>query len=159
MLTLAYEWGFSFLGLLVTLIFTSMFVMILYMVWVDTYCNSQSDRLVEDLGLYQAITHLAIALKAQFGEGWARLDHAQIEERLRTEHLKMTLRVDQLPPSRTERTLERTYVCSCGAPLAFGGGGCGAALLSNSDDNRNSISLDTISGFNLPERQVENLLV
>lgn len=103
-----YKWGFSFLGLFLLLLSNTVTIVILYVVWYDTYRHSRADQAGIELG--QLMTHLRIAaaLRKDLGDDCESLGEKELRKEVRRRNLALGLDSSSLPPSRAERRkLER----------------------------------------------------
>jgi hypothetical protein len=62
-----YQWGFSFLLLFVFMLFTAVWALGTYILWMDAYLNSRFDRASRDMGTLQAVLDYAATVKTDLG--------------------------------------------------------------------------------------------
>src|SRR5271155_256085 len=62
-----YQWGFSFLLLFVFMLFTAVWALGTYVLWMDTYLNSRFDRASRDMGTLRAVLDYAATIKKDLG--------------------------------------------------------------------------------------------
>jgi hypothetical protein len=62
-----YQWGFSFLLLFVFMLFTAVWALGTYILWMDAYLNSRFDRASRDMGTLRAVLDYAATVKTDLG--------------------------------------------------------------------------------------------
>jgi hypothetical protein len=62
-----YQWGFSFLLLFVFMLFTAVWALGTYVLWMDAYLNSRFDRASRDMGTLRAVLDYAATIKKDLG--------------------------------------------------------------------------------------------
>src|SRR2546421_70000 len=62
-----YQWGFSFLLLFVFMLFTAVWALGTYRLWMDAYLNSRFDRASRDMGTLRAVLDYAATIKKDLG--------------------------------------------------------------------------------------------
>lgn len=62
-----YQWGFSFLLLFVFILFTAVWALGTYVLWMDAYLNSRFDRASRDMGTLRAVLDYAATIKKDLG--------------------------------------------------------------------------------------------
>jgi hypothetical protein len=62
-----YQWGFSFLLLFVLMLFTAVWALGTYVLWMDAYLNSRFDRASRDMGTLRAVLDYAATIKKDLG--------------------------------------------------------------------------------------------
>jgi hypothetical protein len=62
-----YQWGFSFLLLFVLMLFTAIWALGTYVLWMDAYLNSRFDRASRGMGTLRAVLDYAATIKRDLG--------------------------------------------------------------------------------------------
>ena len=80
---MTHNWGFSFLGLFVVMVFTAVWSIGMYIMWMDAYLNSRFSRVGRDLGTYRASWDFADAMRRDMG-GDGSVTEAMSNRQVRT---------------------------------------------------------------------------
>jgi hypothetical protein len=82
---MTHNWGFSFLGLFIVMVFTAVWSMGMYIMWLDAYLNSRFGRVHRDLGMYRAAWDFAEAMRRDMGDGAVReaMSNGEMKEKVR----------------------------------------------------------------------------
>ena len=80
----SYAWGFSFLLLFITVLFTAIWSIGIYIMWLDAHLNSRYDRAGREMGTYRAALDLARAMRKDMGEeATENLSNTELKERVK----------------------------------------------------------------------------
>jgi hypothetical protein len=82
---MTHNWGFSFLGLFIVMVFTAVWSIGMYIMWLDAYLNSRFSRVNRDLGMYRAAWDFAEAMRRDMGDGSVReaMSNGEMKEKVR----------------------------------------------------------------------------
>lgn len=67
---MTHNWGFSFLGLFIVMLFIAVWSIGMYIMWMDAYLNSRFSRVDRDLGTYRASWDFAEAMRRDMGDSF-----------------------------------------------------------------------------------------
>lgn len=83
--TMTHNWGFSFLGLFITMVFTATWSIGMYIMWLDAYLNSRFSRANRDLGTYRASWDFAEAMRRDMADGAVTeaMSNREVKKRVR----------------------------------------------------------------------------
>lgn len=98
-----YQWGFSFLALMVFCVITTLYAFSMYVLWLKIFLNSRKHRAGQRLGLFRAAMDFANALNAQAGEDCANKTEKQLADLVGSHKLGISCdNVDELPGPRVK---------------------------------------------------------
>ena len=86
-----YRWGISFLFLFVYLLLTSIFAILLYAVWLDTFLHARCRR-ADQFGKLRAAMEISKAIRDELGEEADSLVDKELKRRLAERKAAMTLK-------------------------------------------------------------------
>jgi hypothetical protein len=83
--TMTHNWGFSFLGLFIVMVFTATWSIGMYIMWLDAYLNSRFSRANRDLGTYRASWDFAEAMRRDMADGAVTeaMSNREVKKRVR----------------------------------------------------------------------------
>ena len=83
--TMTHNWGFSFLGLFITMVFTATWSIGMYIMWLDAYLNSRFSRADRNLGTYRASWDFAEAMRQDMANGAVTeaMSNREVKKRVR----------------------------------------------------------------------------
>ena len=102
-----YQWGFSFLLLFVVMLFTAVWALGSYALWMDAYLNSRLERSPRDMGTLRAILDYAAAIEKDLGADTIKnTGNRALKARMRLNGERQMIRSDaldemELPLSRS----------------------------------------------------------
>lgn len=102
--------GFSWLLLFIALLFTMVWAIGMYAMWLDAYFNSRLDRENRHMGMYRAVLDLAESLQGDLGnQGSTRpLSDGQLRKKVKGGKIAYTADVDSYS-TPTRRTMVRVW--------------------------------------------------
>jgi hypothetical protein len=82
---MTHNWGFSFLGLFIVMVFTATWSTGMYIMWLDAYLNSRFSRANRDLGTYRASWDFAEAMRRDMADGAVTetMSNREVKKRVR----------------------------------------------------------------------------
>ena len=83
--TMTHNWGFSFLGLFIVMVFTATWSIGMYVMWLDAYLNSRFSRADRNLGTYRASWDFAEAMRRDMADSAVTeaMSNREVKKRVR----------------------------------------------------------------------------
>ena len=98
-----YQWGFSFLLLFIFCVFTMVWCLGMYAMWMDADQNSRVARSGQKPGgTFRSVIDLATAIREDLGDGAGHLSNGELDKRLKRSKGGLNLSTDALPLSRAK---------------------------------------------------------